>query len=100
MVVPNEHTASFVDLDEATTVELFEVSKRAIQALNEEYHPDGHNLGMNLGQAAGAGIAQHLHLHVVPRWFGDANFVSVIGETRVLPEDLSVTRERLSRHFN
>jgi ATP adenylyltransferase len=99
MIVPYQHTASFVELDEATTVELSQMAKRAIQALDEEYHPDGHNVGMNLGQAAGAGIAQHLHLHVVPRWFGDANFVSVIGETRVLPEELSVTRERLSRRF-
>ncbi|HUK92028.1 MAG TPA: HIT domain-containing protein [Blastocatellia bacterium] len=100
MIVPNEHTASFVDLDESATTEMFALAKRAIMALKEEYRPDGHNVGMNLGQAAGAGIADHLHLHIVPRWTGDANFVSVVGETRVLPEDLSVTRSRLSRRMN
>jgi ATP adenylyltransferase len=99
MIVPYEHQASLAALDEATTTEMIELAKRAQNALEAEYHPDGFNIGMNLGRSAGAGIADHLHLHVVPRWSGDANFVSVVGETRVLPEDLAATCEKLKRHF-
>lgn len=99
MIVPFEHEASLAALDEATTTEMMETAKRAQTALVAEYRPDGFNIGMNLGAAAGAGIAEHLHLHVVPRWTGDANFVSIIGETRVLPEDLVVTYEKLKKHF-
>lgn len=99
MIVPYEHQASLAAVDTATTTEMVELAKRAQGALETEYHPDGFNIGMNLGRSAGAGIADHLHLHVVPRWSGDANFVSVVGETRVLPEDLSITCEKLQRHF-
>ena len=99
MVVPYEHTASFAALDQGTTAELFEFAKQSEVALQKEYKPDGFNIGMNLGKAAGAGIAEHVHLHVVPRWTGDANFVSIIGETRVIPEDLATTYERLKQHF-
>jgi len=99
MIVPYEHQASLADVDEATTTEMIELAKRAQNALEAEYHPDGFNIGMNLGRSAGAGIADHLHLHVVPRWSGDANFVSVVGETRVLPEDLANTCEKLKQHF-
>lgn len=99
MIVPLQHEASLAALDEATTTEMMETAKRAQTALVAEYRPDGFNIGMNLGAAAGAGIAEHLHLHVVPRWTGDANFVSIIGETRVLPEDLVVTYEKLKKHF-
>jgi ATP adenylyltransferase len=99
MIVPYEHQASLASVDEATTTEMIELAKRAQNALEVEYHPDGFNIGMNLGRSAGAGIADHLHLHVVPRWSGDANFVSVVGETRVLPEDLATTCEKLKRHF-
>ncbi|PYP83473.1 MAG: HIT family hydrolase [Blastocatellia bacterium AA13] len=99
MIVPFEHEASLAALDEATTTEMMETAKRAQIAIVAEYRPDGFNIGMNLGAAAGAGIAEHLHLHVVPRWTGDANFVSIIGETRVLPEDLVVTYEKLKKHF-
>lgn len=99
MVVPYEHTASFADTHEGVTAEMIRLAKQAERALAAEYHPDGFNIGMNLGRAAGAGIADHLHLHVVPRWSGDANFVSVIGETRVLPEDLATTCARLKKHF-
>lgn len=99
MIVPYEHIASLVGVDEATTSEMMEIAKQAQRALDAEYHPDGLNIGLNLGRAAGAGVADHLHLHVVPRWAGDANFVSIIGETRVLPEELETTFERLKKHF-
>ena len=100
MIVPYEHQASLAEIDEATTTEMIELAKRAQTALEAEYHPDGFNIGMNLGRSAGAGIADHLHFHVVPRWSGDANFVSVVGENRVLPEDLATTCEKLKRHFS
>jgi ATP adenylyltransferase len=99
MIVPYEHQASLASVKEATTTEMIELAKRAQIALEQEYHPDGFNIGMNLGHSAGAGIADHLHLHVVPRWQGDANFVSIIGETRVLPEDLATTFSKLKKHF-
>jgi ATP adenylyltransferase len=99
MIVPYEHKASLVDFDTATTTEMLELAKRSQLALEAEYHPDGFNMGMNLGRSAGAGVADHLHLHVVPRWSGDANFVSIVGETRVMPEDLATTLARLSKHF-
>lgn len=99
MVVPYQHAASLVDVDEETTAELMELSKRALRALESEYHPHGFNLGFNLGQSAGAGVAEHIHMHVVPRWSGDANFLSVIGETRIVPEELENTYLRLKKHF-
>lgn len=99
MVVPYEHTSSFVDLAEDATAEMFNLAKLSQRAIEAEYHPDGFNVGMNLGRAAGAGVADHIHLHIVPRWNGDANYVSIIGETRVLPEDLSATYERLKHRF-
>jgi ATP adenylyltransferase len=99
MIVPYEHQAELASLSTATTTEMMELAKRAQIALQVECKPDGFNIGMNLGHSAGAGVADHLHLHVVPRWTGDANFVSIIGETRVLPEDLSVTCNKLKQHF-
>jgi len=99
IIVPFQHEASLAALDQETTTEMMETAKQAQTALTAEYKPDGFNIGMNLGASAGAGIAEHLHLHVVPRWNGDANFVSIIGETRVLPEDLVVTYEKLKKHF-
>jgi len=100
MIVPYQHQASLAPLDEPTTTEMIELTKKVQRALENEYHPDGFNIGMNLGQSAGAGISEHIHLHVVPRWTGDANFVSVIGETRVLPEELRTTYERLRKYFS
>jgi ATP adenylyltransferase len=100
MIVPYAHIASLADTDEATTSEMMELAKRAQRALESEYHPDGFNIGLNLGRAAGAGVAEHIHLHVVPRWSGDANFVSIVGETRVLPEELETTFDRLKKHFD
>jgi ATP adenylyltransferase len=78
---------------------MMKLSKRCKFAIEQTYHPDGFNLGINLGKSAGAGVEQHTHLHVVPRWIGDANFMSVVGETRVLPETLEVTYQKLKRYF-
>ncbi|HYP29904.1 MAG TPA: HIT domain-containing protein [Blastocatellia bacterium] len=99
MIVPYEHRASLAETSSEATSEMMELAKRSQRALESEYSPDGFNVGMNLGRSAGAGVADHLHLHVVPRWTGDANFVSIVGETRVLPEDLPTTYDRLKKHF-
>jgi ATP adenylyltransferase len=99
MIVPYEHRAWLSEMSADVTAEMMELAKRAQAALDAEYHPEGFNIGMNLGCSAGAGVADHLHLHVVPRWTGDANFVSVVGETRVLPEDLPTTLRRLKNRF-
>ena len=95
MVVPFHHTDSLQGIDDATAQELFALVRTADQKLREVYRPKGMNLGMNLGEAAGAGIAEHIHMHVLPRWIGDANFMTVIGETRILPEELSETYRKL-----
>jgi ATP adenylyltransferase len=100
MIVPYEHTASLAEVSEQVTTEMMGLAKQAERALESEYHPDGFNIGMNLGRSAGAGVAEHLHLHVVPRWTGDANFVSIVGETRVLPEELQTTYQKLKKHFD
>jgi ATP adenylyltransferase len=99
MIVPFEHTADFAALAKETSDELMDLAKRAQRILLEVYCPHGFNLGMNLGGAAGAGVSDHLHLHVLPRWSGDANFMTTVGETRVLPEDLRTTFEKLSGRF-
>jgi ATP adenylyltransferase len=99
MIAPYQHTGSLAEANHETTDEMMEIAKQAQAALEIEYRPEGFNIGLNLGKAAGAGVAGHLHLHVVPRWTGDANFVSVIGETRVLPEELTTTCEKLKKHF-
>jgi len=95
MIVPYTHTADFAALDLATTAEMMQLAQRVQAALAGTYHPDGFNLGMNLGRAAGAGIADHLHLHLLPRWVGDTNFMTSVGETRMQPEELSVTYAKL-----
>ena len=100
MIVPFKHEAVLSSLDDETTNEMMTLAKRCQRAMNEEYKPDGYNVGFNLGKCAGAGIAEHVHLHVVPRWIGDSNFMAVLGETRLLPEELSVTYARLKKHFS
>ena len=95
MVVPYGHVDSLAKLPVGEAEELVRVAQRVETALREVYKPDGINLGMNLGEAAGAGVAGHLHLHAVPRWFGDTNFMTVVGETRILPETLERTWERV-----
>ena len=99
MVVPYLHSARLSELPARSRDELFELAARTERILYAEYHPDGMNLGMNLGRSAGAGIADHLHLHVVPRWAADTNFMTVSGDTRVLPEDLPRTWRRLQLAF-
>jgi ATP adenylyltransferase len=95
MVVPCEHQASLARLPQATAREMMDLAQRSEQALTELYHPDGFNFGLNLGKSAGAGVAGHVHLHALPRWTGDTNFLTVVGETRILPEDFHVTWERV-----
>ena len=95
MIVPYAHTADFGQLDPETSAEIMRLGQRMQSALDAVYHPEGYNLGMNLGRSAGAGIADHLHMHLLPRWTGDTNFMSTIGETRLEPEDLSTTYAKL-----
>ncbi len=95
LVVPYQHLDSLAKLPAVAAEELIHLAQRMETVLREVYRPDGINLGMNLGEAAGAGVAEHLHLHVLPRWFGDSNFMTATAETRVLPELLDQTWERL-----
>ncbi|MCU0488343.1 MAG: HIT domain-containing protein [Anaerolineales bacterium] len=95
MVVPKQHTAYLPVLDVPTMAELMELASQSITVLSKLYHPQGYNLGMNLGEVAGAGIAEHIHLHIVPRWGGDTNFMSTTAATRVLPEALEDTYCRI-----
>jgi len=97
MIVPYAHIPDLKDCDAETLAEMMLLAQRAEGALAAAYKPDGFNLGMNLGRAAGAGVIGHVHLHVLPRWIGDANFMSVVGETRVEPEDLRTTYEKLRK---
>ena len=89
MIAPYEHTASLQDLDPETANELMSLMQRSLRALDRAYRPDGYNAGLNLGTIAGAGMADHVHMHVVPRWEGDTNFMPVIADTRVIPERLA-----------
>jgi ATP adenylyltransferase len=99
LIIPYEHTSELDSVSKAATDELMDLAKRTQSLLREAYRPHGFNLGMNLGRAAGAGVAAHVHLHVMPRWTGDANFMSTVGETRVLPEDLPTTYKKLLGKF-
>ena len=99
LVVANRHIASLSDASPEELHEIIDLSRQCENALRQEYHPDGYNMGFNLGRAAGAGVEHHLHMHVLPRWIGDSNFVSVVGETRVLPEELPTTYQRLLPYF-
>ena len=97
MIVPYAHVAELHLCEAGALDEMMRLAQRVETAFGANYKPDGMNLGMNLGRAAGAGVAGHLHLHVLPRWIGDSNFMTVAGETRVHPEDLKTTYERLSK---
>jgi ATP adenylyltransferase len=95
MAAPLRHAGSFGGLTDEEALEIHRLAARAIDGLVAEYRPDGHNLGWNLGRAAGAGVVDHVHLHVVPRWIGDTNFMPVLADTKVIPEALAATAERL-----
>jgi len=95
MIVPYAHVADLGSCDPAALSEMMQLAQRVETAFRTNYKPDGMNLGMNLGRAAGAGVAGHVHLHVLPRWFGDSNFMTVTGETRVHPEELATTYQRM-----
>lgn len=99
MVIPYRHFAGFDALAPEETLEMMDLARALQGALVDVYHPEGFNIGWNLGRCAGAGVADHLHLHVVPRWTGDTNLVGVLGETRTLPEDLSTTCRKLKNCF-
>ena len=100
MVVPNRHLAALEALTTDEQSELMRLARLSEMALNEAYRPQGINVGINLGRAAGAGIENHLHVHLVPRWSGDTNFMTAVGQTRVLPEDLGATAGRLRPIFS
>lgn len=95
MVVPFDHKPSLELLDAVTRAEMMELLSHAVEVLRLVYRPQGFNLGANIGELAGAGIADHVHLHVVPRWGGDTNFMTTLGETRVIPENLEETYRRV-----
>ena len=99
LVVPYQHVSELNSAAKETTDELMDLTKRAETAIRDAYSPDGINLGMNLGKAAGAGIAGHIHVHLLPRWNGDTNFMTTVAETRVLPEDLTTTFNKLHGLF-
>ena len=99
MIVPYVHEAELGRLPAEAAAEMMALSQRTERVLREVYRPEGINLGMNIGKAAGAGIAAHIHMHALPRWTADSNFMTVVGETRVLPEDLATTYKRLKEKF-
>jgi ATP adenylyltransferase len=100
MVVPYRHTDSLAALASGEAQEMMSLAQAAERCLRRVYKPDGMNFGLNLGEAAGAGVADHIHMHGLPRWSGDTNFMTVVAETRVLPEDLETTWQRLRDAFH
>lgn len=100
MIVPYRHISTPEELDEEERKEIMDIVSLSVSALKQSYRPDGINMGINLGRAAGAGVEGHLHIHVVPRWIGDTNFMSVIGNTRIISESLEATYEKLREAFS
>ncbi len=100
MVMPYRHTALLDELDEAQMLEMFELVRLCCKTLTKTMQPDGFNIGINLGDVAGAGIRDHIHIHVVPRWEGDTNFMPVFAETKSIPEHLTSTYRKLYRAIN
>lgn len=100
MVAPLAHSPSLEELDPATRAEMMELSTRSMTILRKVYKPQAFNLGANIGEAAGAGVPGHVHMHIVPRWNGDTNFMSAVGGVRVLPEDLVDTYRRVTQAWN
>ena len=99
MIAPYEHVPTLEEVQEETVVEMMRLARHAESILRRVYRPQGINLGMNVGECAGAGVAAHIHLHMLPRWPGDVSFMTSVGETRVIPEDLATTYEKLSTEF-
>lgn len=99
MVVPFKHAATLEDLDSATRAEMMELTSQSMTILRKVYNPQAFNMGANIGEAAGAGVPGHVHIHIVPRWGGDTNFMSTLGETRILPESLEDTYKRVREGF-
>jgi ATP adenylyltransferase len=99
MVIPLQHVSSLEELDPETRSEMMELTSQCTTVLKSVYKPQGFNVGVNMGEAAGAGVLGHVHIHIVPRWKGDTNFMSSVGGTRVLPEALEVTFERVKNEF-
>lgn len=99
MIAPNIHVSRLTAIDTAAAEEMMHLARMSESILEQVYRPHGINLGMNLGEAAGAGIAAHIHLHVLPRWTGDANFMTTVGHTRVIPESLEDTYRKLRGRF-
>jgi ATP adenylyltransferase len=99
MIAPYEHVATLEEAHAETLAEIMGLTRTAERHIRAVYRPKGLNIGMNIGECAGAGVAGHIHMHVLPRWPGDVNFMTAIGETRVLPEDLGMTYEKLSAAF-
>ncbi len=99
MIAPYEHLSSIENLDAETLAEMMELCKKSLKAIRKAFQPEGFNIGINISRVAGAGIVDHVHTHVVPRWAGDNNFMAVIGETRVLPCDLEQVYEALQDKF-
>lgn len=99
MIVPYHHVAKLTDVSAAGAAEMMELARRAEDVLEAVYAPDGLNMGMNVGAAAGAGIAQHLHIHMLPRWSGDANFMTTVGHARIIPESLVETYAKVTEGF-
>ncbi len=99
MIVPYQHAASLEDLDAPTLTEMMLLLNRSLQALRQAITPAGFNIGINLGEAAGAGITEHVHIHVVPRWFGDTNFMPVLADLRVIPELMESTYDKVQAAF-
>jgi ATP adenylyltransferase len=99
LIVPYEHVSELDVAAKETTDELMDLTKRCQTALREAYQPTGFNIGMNLGRSAGAGIVDHIHIHILPRWIGDTNFTTAVSNTRVIPEDLATTYQKLHGKF-
>lgn len=99
MIVPNRHLASITDLSDEETLEIMKITKKLIKAVQHIMKPDGFNYGLNSGRSAGAGIDQHIHFHLVPRWHGDTNFMPILFDTKIVSEDLKATWSKLSNYF-
>jgi ATP adenylyltransferase len=100
MIAPYYHLSNPAEAAPEVATEMMLLSQKSLHALKEVYHPDGFNLGMNIGRSAGAGIDSHYHMHVVPRWSGDTNFMTSLAETRVIPEDFPSTLQKLKPYFS